>query len=202
MSAKKQDKPSGSPKRSTKKPVAKPSSSNGKAAAGKPKTRAKKSDSGTPVTHELSKQQVAYAVHQFDSPEKLTERDQKLPVDSFDEPERVYRATLCTWDRGSVLALVPITDELNLTAVAATLGVDHVDQSSASSAKRETGFPPGLVSPVGTKRQIPTIIDTSALDYQTLFITSGELGSVIELSPADLIRVTNARSAPLTHRLS
>lgn len=202
MGAKKRDKASDSPKHATKKRSSdkpRPPKSDSKKAKSAPSSAA--NDGGTPATQALSKQKVAYAVHQFDNPDKLTERDQRLPADSFDEPERVYRATLCSWDRGSVLALVPITGELDLTAVAATLGVEHVERSSPGSVKRETGFPPGLLSPVGTKRPVPTIIDSSALDYQTIFITTGELGSVVELSPADLIRLTNARSAPLIRQL-
>jgi Cys-tRNA(Pro)/Cys-tRNA(Cys) deacylase len=66
-----------------------------------------------------------------------------------------------------------------------------------SAAERATGYVAGGISPIGQKRAHRTAIDDSALGYATVFVSGGRRGLDVELSPADLITITSATTAPI-----
>ncbi len=59
--------------------------------------------------------------------------------------------------------------------------------------QRVTGYILGGVSPIAQKRRLPTFIDKSALNFETIFISAGKRGLEIELNPKDLQKLTNAK---------
>ena len=56
----------------------------------------------------------------------------------------------------------------------------------------------GGISPLGQRRQLPTLVDASALEHETLYVSAGRRGLEIELSPEDLMALTAAESRTLT----
>ena len=52
-----------------------------------------------------------------------------------------------------------------------------------------TGYVHGGCSPIGMKKFFPTVIDSSAADYDTIIFSAGKIGYQVELSPADLAQV-------------
>jgi len=64
-----------------------------------------------------------------------------------------------------------------------------------AAAERTTGYVLGGISPLGQRKKLPTVIDESALEYETVFCSAGRRGLEIELAPADLVRLTSARTA-------
>jgi len=64
-----------------------------------------------------------------------------------------------------------------------------------AEAERATGYVVGGISPLGQRRKLPTTVDSSALDWQTIFVSAGRRGLQIELSPQDLVTLTDATIA-------
>lgn len=56
----------------------------------------------------------------------------------------------------------------------------------------------GGISPLGQRRPLPTHVDSSALEHETVFVSAGRRGLQIELDPRDLVRLTNARVHSVT----
>jgi Cys-tRNA(Pro)/Cys-tRNA(Cys) deacylase len=56
----------------------------------------------------------------------------------------------------------------------------------------------GGISPLGQRRRLPTSVDASALDHETIIVSAGRRGLQIELDPRDLVRLTSADTRPLT----
>jgi Cys-tRNA(Pro)/Cys-tRNA(Cys) deacylase len=56
----------------------------------------------------------------------------------------------------------------------------------------------GGISPIGQKRALPTVIDATATDHDTVYVSGGRRGLDIGLAPADLITVTRARTATIS----
>jgi Cys-tRNA(Pro)/Cys-tRNA(Cys) deacylase len=55
----------------------------------------------------------------------------------------------------------------------------------------------GGISPVGQRRRLPVVVDSSALAHPSVFCSGGRRGLEIELAPADLIKATGATVASI-----
>ena len=64
-------------------------------------------------------------------------------------------------------------------------------------AERTTGYVAGGISPLGQRRQLPTVIDESALGFETVYVGAGRRGLELELAPADLLALTGGRVLPI-----
>jgi Cys-tRNA(Pro)/Cys-tRNA(Cys) deacylase len=67
-----------------------------------------------------------------------------------------------------------------------------------ASAERATGYVAGGISPLGQRRRLPTSVDASALEHETILVSAGRRGLQVELDPRDLVRLTDARVTALT----
>lgn len=96
------------------------------------------------------------------------------------------------------VAIVPVTHKLNVKAAAAALGASKADLADPHDAQRSTGYVPGGMSPLGQRKQLPTVIHESALSYDTIFVSGGRRGWDIELSPTSLVELCDATVADIT----
>jgi Cys-tRNA(Pro)/Cys-tRNA(Cys) deacylase len=64
-------------------------------------------------------------------------------------------------------------------------------------AERSSGYVAGGISPFGQKRALRTFIDESAEICETIYVSGGQRGLDIGLSPSDLIDALDAVVAPL-----
>jgi Cys-tRNA(Pro)/Cys-tRNA(Cys) deacylase len=110
-------------------------------------------------------------------------------------PARVFKTLLVDLGGSLAVGIVPVDGSLDLKAMAAALGVKSVTMAEPRSAERATGYVVGGISPVGQKRRLPTVLDQSALNQPTVFVSGGRRGFDLELAPADLVAVTGATTA-------
>jgi Cys-tRNA(Pro)/Cys-tRNA(Cys) deacylase len=66
-------------------------------------------------------------------------------------------------------------------------------------AARSTGYVVGGISPIGQRTALPTVVDASADDFETIYVSAGRRGLQVELAPADLREITSARSVRIAH---
>ncbi|WP_295692510.1 Cys-tRNA(Pro) deacylase [Lapillicoccus sp.] len=153
--------------------------------------------SGTPAALALGRAGVAFTMHPYDhdpaAPSYGLEAAQALGV----PPDRVFKTLLVDTGAGLAVGIVPVDRQLDLKAVAAALGAKKVSMADPAAAERSTGYVVGGISPIGQKRPLPTIVDTSALEHETVFVSGGRRGLDLELAPADLVRITSARTATI-----
>lgn len=100
-------------------------------------------------------------------------------------------------DKGLVQAVVPVDRQLDLKALASSVGSKHAALADPALAERITGYVVGGISPVGGKRVLRTVVDQSALDLPTMLVSGGRRGTDVELSPDDLVRTVRASVAPI-----
>jgi Cys-tRNA(Pro)/Cys-tRNA(Cys) deacylase len=155
----------------------------------------------TSATKVLYQDNVPYAIHQYDTHSHAAGPDWGMPPDSFDDPDRVFRTVITIVDDTPTAALIPVNCVIDEVLVSAAVGGSTALEASPEDASTLTGFPEKAISAIGMREPLPTLIDVAALDFKTVYISAGEEGFTIELSPTDLLRLTNARTAPIARRL-
>jgi Cys-tRNA(Pro)/Cys-tRNA(Cys) deacylase len=111
------------------------------------------------------------------------------------DPAAVFKTLVASVDGRLVVAVVPVSGTLDLKALAAALGGKRATLAEAAEAERATGYVVGGISPVGQKRRLPTVVDAGALALPLMYVSGGRRGLDVALAPADLVRVTGARTA-------
>jgi Cys-tRNA(Pro)/Cys-tRNA(Cys) deacylase len=154
----------------------------------------------TPAMVMLERSGIEFAVHAFDhdlvDSQELGYGRAAAHALGVDE-SRVFKTLLAQSEKSAVVAIVPVAAQLSLKALALVLGVKRCEMVPANDAQRITGYVVGGISPFGQKKKLFTVIDESALDLPTIFVSGGRRGLDIEVAPADLIRVLDAKTGAL-----
>jgi Cys-tRNA(Pro)/Cys-tRNA(Cys) deacylase len=111
--------------------------------------------------------------------------------------DRVFKTLIADVDGALVTAVVPVAGTLDLKALAAAAAGKRAAMAEVTAAERATGYVAGGISPVGQRRRLRVVIDSSAMAFGTVFCSGGRRGLEIELAPADLVRATNASVASI-----
>lgn len=116
------------------------------------------------------------------------------------EAARVFKTIVIACDGRLGLVVVPADAEVDLKAAADALGGRRAAVAAPAEAERATGYVLGGISPLGTRRPLPIVLDASAADAPTILVSAGRRGLQIELAAADLVRLVQARLAPVARR--
>jgi len=172
-----------------------------KKAAGRSASRA--ASPSTPATAALVEAGVAHTAHAYAHDAAVSaavgyglEAAHALGID----PERVYKTLVVEVDGALGVAVLPVSAKLDLKAVGAALGGKRAAMADPAAAERTTGYVRGGISPLGQRRRLPTVVDASALEHPTVLVSGGRRGLDVELSPADLVMLTGAVTAPVAAR--
>ena len=158
---------------------------------------ARKQAGGTPATVALTRAGVEHSVHTYDHDPAATSYGGEAAEAMGVDPGRVFKTLFTSVDGRLVVGVVPVSGQLDLKAVAAAAGGKKAVMADPADAERATGYVVGGISPLGQKRAHPTVVDASALDHPTVFVSGGRRGMEIELSPAALVAATHATVATI-----
>lgn len=145
---------------------------------------------GTPATEVLRAAGVAFTMHAYAHDPRATsyglEAAEALGVD----PDRVFKTLMIEADRSLAVVVVPVSGTVDLKAAASALGAKRAQLADPAAAQRATGYVLGGISPIGQKRRHRTVIDETAELWETVLVSGGRRGLDVELSPRDLIDLT------------
>lgn len=152
---------------------------------------------GTPATALLAKRKVTHTLHSYEH----DPRHESFGLEAVEAlglaPERVFKTLVAEVDGALTVGVVPVTGQLDLKALAASVGGKKAKMADPAAAQRATGYVLGGISPLGHRSRLPVVIDASAERFETVHCSAGRRGLEVELSPADLISLTNATVAPI-----
>jgi Cys-tRNA(Pro)/Cys-tRNA(Cys) deacylase len=108
------------------------------------------------------------------------------------DPRTVFKTLVVDLDGKPALAIVPVSAQLDLRALGKRAAL-----ADRATAERATGYVLGGISPLGGRRRLPTLLDSSALEHETIHVSAGRRGLEIELDPRDLVTLTDAEVRPI-----
>lgn len=107
---------------------------------------------------------------------------------------RVFKTLVLHGDKtGYIVCVIPGNCEVNLKALAKISGNKKVEMIPMKDLLGVTGYIRGGCSPIGMKKAFPTYFHTSALEFDTIYVSAGVRGLQIEIAPADLISYVRAK---------
>jgi len=110
---------------------------------------------------------------------------------------QVFKTLMTTAGDEALVAVVPSDRDLNLKALAHATGKKSVAMMKAPEAERLSGYKVGGISPLGQKKRLRTVVDSSALALPFIVVNGGQRGLQIKAAPADLIEVSGAAVAEI-----
>lgn len=112
--------------------------------------------------------------------------------------EQVFK-TLVTRGAGRTfyVFVVPVAKELNLKAAAKSVGEKSVEMIHVSEINKITGYIRGGCSPIGMKKQFPTVIDSSCEQLPSIIVSGGKIGAQVEVEPRALLGFIGGKTAEI-----
>ena len=146
----------------------------------------------TPAINVAKKAKIIHKVHEYDH-DSLCESFGLEAAEKLGVAEaRVFKTLVVSLDNKELaVGVIPVSSMLSMKLIAKAAGAKKAAMAAQSDVERSTGYVLGGVSPLGQKKRLKTIIDSSAKHYSTVYVSAGRRGLEIELSPDDLKNLVN-----------
>lgn len=112
-------------------------------------------------------------------------------------PEQILKTLVIAGPAGLAVAVLPVPWKLSLKAAATALGLPRATMAERAAAERSTGYVLGGISPLGQRKRLPTVIDSSVLAFDRVLCSAGKRGWDVAVAPADLVALTQAVTADI-----
>lgn len=154
---------------------------------------ASKASGGTPATEALTAAGVTFTLHPYTHHDDVRgfgdEAARELGVD----PLRIFKTLVV--DIGTTrpqlaVGIVPVATQLDLKAFAGCLGQKRAALAAPADAARSSGYVVGGISPIGQRTPLPTVLDETAILWDTILVSAGRRGLQVEVAADDLLAVT------------
>jgi len=152
----------------------------------------------TPAIKHAEREEIEFKIHQYDHDPAVQAYGEEAAEAMGTDASRVFKTLVVALNGESknlAVAVVPVSGQLNLKAAASTLGAKKTAMADTRIAQNTTGYILGGISPLGQKKRLPTIIDESAFEFDSIFVSAGKRGLEIELSAGDLQRLCQAKKS-------
>ena len=156
------------------------------------------SEEKTNVMRVLDQKKVPYTPHHYAHPDGAVDGASVAALIDKD-PASVCK-TLVTQGASKkyYVFVIPVLKELDLKAAAKAVGEKSIEMIKQAQLLPLTGYVHGGCSPVGMKKQFPTVLDQSVEGLDTITVSAGKIGSQVELAPAALAGLVRGSFAPVS----
>lgn len=148
----------------------------------------------------LEKEGVKYTVHSY--PHSGGAVDGVTVAQLTGQPAQKVYKTLVTAgasDKGKnyYVFVIPVEKELDLKKAARAVGEKSVAMIHVKDITAVTGYVRGGCSPLGMKKNFPTVFCDDVNSLDTVIFSGGRIGLQIEASPADIIKIISGKTADI-----
>jgi Cys-tRNA(Pro)/Cys-tRNA(Cys) deacylase len=146
----------------------------------------------TPAITAAERAGIRFSLHEYEHDPRSASYGDEAAEELDVEPERLFKTLIVSVDGELAVACVPVPTQLDLKALG-----KRAQLADKGQAQKVTGYVSGGTSPLGQRKRLPTHIDASALEHETILVNAGRRGLQLELDPRDLVRLTGARVHPI-----
>ena len=162
---------------------------------------AKKKDEKTNVMRILDQKKVPYTAHFYEEsegPEGTRDYGVHVAQALGQDPERAFKTLVAKGASGGYYVFdIPTPASLDLKKAARAAGEKSIDLLPVKDITAVTGYIRGGCSPVGMKKQYPTVFHRTALEFETIYVSAGKIGAQVEVAPQALLELLRAETADI-----
>ena len=157
---------------------------------------AKHKEEKTNVMRTLEQKKIPYTAHSYDPDGPI---DGVSVAQTLGQPaERVFKPLVTKAASGAYYVFdIPVAENLDLKKAAKAVGEKSIAMLPQKELLGLTGYVHGGCSPVGMKKQFPTVFHKTALGYDTVCVSAGKIGAQVECDPKALIDLLRAKTADI-----
>jgi Cys-tRNA(Pro)/Cys-tRNA(Cys) deacylase len=141
----------------------------------------------TPATRAAKQAGVRFTVHEYRHDPRADSYALEAATALALDPARVFKTLVVDIDGELVVCVVPAESQLDLRSLG-----KRAEMAPTQRAERVTGYVAGGISPLGQRKALRTLLDDTALEHETVFVSAGRRGLEIEIAPSDLVALTRA----------
>lgn len=149
----------------------------------------------TPATLALSKAGIPFSLATYDYDPDADHIGLAAAEALGVAPGMVLKTLMAEVDGKPVCVVVPSDREVSMKKLAAAFGGKAAQMLKPDAAERLTGYKVGGISPFGQRRQVPTVIEETALALPEVFINGGQRGLQVKLKPTDGLKALGGKAA-------
>jgi Cys-tRNA(Pro)/Cys-tRNA(Cys) deacylase len=160
---------------------------------------AKQKEEKTNVMRILEQHGIAYTPHTYPHQEGVAVDGVTVARSLGQDPECVFKTLVARGaSKGIYVFVIPVGENLDLKKAARAVGEKSVEMIHVKEINALTGYVRGGCSPVGMKKQYPTVFHETAEIIDTMMVSAGRIGYQVELAPAELAELVGAQLADIT----
>lgn len=144
----------------------------------------------TNVMRLLEQKKIPYQMHDYTGSGAIAGEDVARVLG--ENPDEVFK-TLVTVGKSkqNYVFIVPVNKELNLKKAASAVGEKSIEMIKSKDLLSLTGYVHGGCSPIGMKKQFPTVVHNSAENMENILFSGGKIGVQVELKTEDFKKIIN-----------
>lgn len=151
----------------------------------------------TNVMRLLDQAQIPYKEHCYADTDAVSGLEVSAVLNQ--DPDHVFKTLVTVGFKGDhYVFVVPVTSNLNLKKAALAVGDKSIEMIKQKDLLPLTGYIHGGCSPIGMKKFFTTVVDETAILFETICISAGKIGYQVELDPNDLARMINLEFKDIT----
>ena len=150
----------------------------------------------TNVMRFLEQKKIPYQMHDYTGSGAIAGEDVARVLG--ENPDEVFK-TLVTVGKSkqNYVFIVPVNKELNLKKAASAVGEKSIEMIKSKDLLGLTGYVHGGCSPIGMKKQFPTVVHNSAENMENILFSGGKIGVQVELKTEDFKKIINIKFADI-----
>ena len=157
---------------------------------------AKNKEEKTNVMRVLEQKKIAYTAHTYPHEEGMAVDGVTVAKSMGFDPAIVFKTLVARGASKQYYVFgVPVAENLDLKKAAKAVGEKSIEMIHQKELLPLTGYVHGGCSPVGMKKQFPTVFHETALLYGAICVSAGKIGHQVECDPNALIALLRAKTA-------